>query len=389
MEPLDATAAAFPVAGLDFGAPAMGAGASYLRLRVESGSVDEQLIGLDRPLTVIGRRQGNDIVIHDTNVSRQHAQIKQEGGRLTIEDTNSSNGTVVNDERIEGQHELRAGDVIRIGDAVFLVEVAEADLGAPEGSTMALDLDPPMTSLGAAPELLPPSMVGGHPSPLTPPPAMMDPSHTALAESLPEVDEDPFEPVSPPPAAAQAAAPPPPSAPEPAPEPAPRPAPEPPPPSRPAPTPAPRASTPVSAPVRGQATESLEGLRKDLAGIGRELINFSSTLGSLADRVEQLEKALDVATNEIAPLADAIHGPDAEILDELQSIVAEIESSDDTTKLSAAIEVLQALSATPRDIELLLKLSQQAGAIETALRIHGRLVEAAPRLRATLARLAD
>src|SRR5918911_4103480 len=38
-----------------------------LRLRVEQGSVDEQVITLDRPETVIGRRKGSDIVIYDTN----------------------------------------------------------------------------------------------------------------------------------------------------------------------------------------------------------------------------------------------------------------------------------------------------------------------------------
>ena len=72
-------------------------GAVSVRLRIESGSVDEDVIGLDRPLTVIGRRQGSDVVIHDTNVSRMHAQIKRDGTRLMIEDTNSSNGTMVND----------------------------------------------------------------------------------------------------------------------------------------------------------------------------------------------------------------------------------------------------------------------------------------------------
>ena len=127
------------------GAGSGGQAAGEARLRVDQGSVDDQFIGLDRPLTVIGRRQGSDVVIHDTNVSRMHAQIKRDGSRLVIEDTNSSNGTIVNDERIEGPCEIQPGDVIRIGDAVFVLEVEEADLGgdidSPEGSTMAIDLD--------------------------------------------------------------------------------------------------------------------------------------------------------------------------------------------------------------------------------------------------------
>src|SRR4051794_4921230 len=129
------------------------------RLRVEQGSVDEQMISLDRPVTIIGRRQqGSDVVIHDTNVSRQHAKIQRLGDRVTIEDSDSSNGTIVNDERIEAVQELRPGDVIRIGDAVFVFEKVELDddLGSPEGSTRTIDLDSPMTSLGGAPELVPP-----------------------------------------------------------------------------------------------------------------------------------------------------------------------------------------------------------------------------------------
>src|SRR4051812_7781453 len=135
------------------------------RLRVDQGSVDDQFIDLNRPLTVIGRRQGSDIVIHDTNVSRMHAQITRDGSRLLIEDTNSSNGTIVNDERIEGTRELRAGDVIRIGDAVFIFEPQHAEEPA-EGSTMAIDLGSPMTSLGGAPELIPPGMAMAQPNPL-------------------------------------------------------------------------------------------------------------------------------------------------------------------------------------------------------------------------------
>src|SRR4051812_47644351 len=153
------------------------------RLRVDQGSVDDPFIDLDRPLTVIGRRQGSDIVIHDTNVSRMHAQIKRDGGRLLIEDTNSSNGTIVNDERIERPTRLRPGDVIRIGDAVFTFEGQDQPLGGPEGSTM-FDIESPMTSLGGAPELIPPGMGMPQTNPLTPPPPIMEPVHTSVADSF-------------------------------------------------------------------------------------------------------------------------------------------------------------------------------------------------------------
>jgi len=341
------------------------------RLRVDQGSVDDQFIGLDRPLTVIGRRQGSDVVIHDTNVSRMHAQIKRDGDRLVIEDTNSSNGTIVNDERIERPCELRSGDVIRIGDAVFVLEMDEADLDAPEGTTMAIDLESPMTSLGPAPELVPPSLAPRQSSPLTPPPAIMDPEpmdsgHTAIQDGL--VFEDDY--VSPPQR------------------------PDTPPPAQPAPSSSSRSSASAPVPAAsnssssgGSTSAALESLRRELSDVGQELGTFAGTLGGLVDRVERLERALDAATGDLESVADAIRGPDAAVLIELQGILADIERAGDGPKLDEALTVLEQLTAQPRDIELLLKLSQQAGAIETALRIHGRLVAAAPSLRTSLARL--
>jgi pSer/pThr/pTyr-binding forkhead associated (FHA) protein len=358
MTPLPATVGTAPSSG----------GAT--RLRVDQGSVDDQFIGLDRPLTVIGRRQGSDVVIHDTNVSRTHAQIKRDGGKLVIEDTNSSNGTIVNDERIERPCELHPGDVIRIGDAVFVVEADESPDEAPEGSTMAIDLESPMTSLGAAPELIPPSLAPRQPSPLTPPPAIMDSGHTAIADSIVFEDD-----LSPPPQPSSTS----PSDSQPASDES-RAAAQASPGSR-------SSSASTSAPASGSTAATLESLRRELSEVGQELGTFSGTLGGLADRVERLERALDAATGDLESIADAIRGPDAAVLMELQGILSEIEDVGDGPNLEEAVKVLEQLSSQPRDIELLLKLSQQAGAIESALRIHGRLVAAAPSLRTSLARL--
>lgn len=368
-----------------------------VRLRVDSGPVDEDVIDLDRPLTVIGRRQGSDVVIHDTNVSRMHAQIKRDGTRLMIEDTNSSNGTMVNEERIERPRELHAGDIIRIGDAVFVFEqdipqqMADDDLGmSSEGSTMAIDLDSPMTSLGGAPELMlpslaprpstPPSTPNPTASPLTPPPDIMDSGHTSFAEGALFQDEDELSPMPQPRQPTSS---------------------EPPPPAAASPEQATASASgaadvngtdgngtrPATPAPAGSTSAALESLRRELMEVGQELGTFSGTLGGLADRVERLERALDAATGDLASVADAIRGPDGMVLKELQGILADIEKAADGPQLEEAVKVLEQLAAQPRDIELLLKLSQQAGSIESALRIHGRLVAAAPRLQNTLARL--
>jgi pSer/pThr/pTyr-binding forkhead associated (FHA) protein len=78
--------------------------------------------GKSTPVTVdrinIGRANGNDIVIDDEAVSREHAVLlRQESGSFVIENK-GSNGTSVNHLRIE-QAELADGDLITMGDTTL------------------------------------------------------------------------------------------------------------------------------------------------------------------------------------------------------------------------------------------------------------------------------
>jgi two-component system NtrC family sensor kinase len=67
----------------------------------------------------LGREAGNRIQLHDTEVSRRHAEIRAEGEKFYLADLESSNGTFVNNERIE-QKELASGDQVQIGRTVML-----------------------------------------------------------------------------------------------------------------------------------------------------------------------------------------------------------------------------------------------------------------------------
>ena len=70
-------------------------------------------------LTRIGRQPGNDIVIGDLGVSKQHAELRRTpGGRYSITDLGSHAGTYVNGTRVS-QQELNEGDIIAIGQATF------------------------------------------------------------------------------------------------------------------------------------------------------------------------------------------------------------------------------------------------------------------------------
>lgn len=62
----------------------------------------------------IGRSEGNDIMIAERHVSRQHAVINFRDGIFMISDLGSANGTFVNDRRLTEPFPLAHGDIIRL-----------------------------------------------------------------------------------------------------------------------------------------------------------------------------------------------------------------------------------------------------------------------------------
>ena len=76
-----------------------------------------------RPLT-IGRAPDNGLVLADGRASRHHARLYGRRGALLLADLGSTNGSWVNDRRID-EMALGEGDQIRIGDTVLVVESVE------------------------------------------------------------------------------------------------------------------------------------------------------------------------------------------------------------------------------------------------------------------------
>ncbi len=66
----------------------------------------------------IGREAGNLVKLDDHEVSRRHAEIRRVGEGFILGDLKSSNGTFVNDVKVE-RVELSSGDRIRIGRSVL------------------------------------------------------------------------------------------------------------------------------------------------------------------------------------------------------------------------------------------------------------------------------
>lgn len=94
-----------------------------------------RLITIDQPVTSIGRRADNHVVINHEYVSRHHAQIQYSQGRYGILDLNSTVGTSVNGKRID-KAVLRPGDVISVGGVPIIFGLGslkdDFDLTAPD-----------------------------------------------------------------------------------------------------------------------------------------------------------------------------------------------------------------------------------------------------------------
>jgi diguanylate cyclase (GGDEF)-like protein len=75
--------------------------------------------GAESTVVEIGRALTNAIVIEADSVSRQHARLFPEGDGHWVEDLGSTNGTLVNGDRIDGPRRLAHGDLIKIGGIVL------------------------------------------------------------------------------------------------------------------------------------------------------------------------------------------------------------------------------------------------------------------------------
>lgn len=73
---------------------------------------------------VIGRDEGVRVRIPKPNVSRRHCELAvNDDDELVVRDLKSSNGTYVNGERIGGERELVPGDLLTVGEVVFVVRI--------------------------------------------------------------------------------------------------------------------------------------------------------------------------------------------------------------------------------------------------------------------------
>jgi pSer/pThr/pTyr-binding forkhead associated (FHA) protein len=91
------------------------------RLRqVSAAGTTRDVWHLSRPDLVLGREEGDVIFPDDEFMSRRHAAVRRASPRPKLEDLQSSNGTFV---RLRGEHVIKNGDLLRLGDQLLRVEI--------------------------------------------------------------------------------------------------------------------------------------------------------------------------------------------------------------------------------------------------------------------------
>jgi len=143
-----------------------------VKLVIAAGEDAGREIRLDGPSFYIGRAEDCHLTPRSDSVSRHHCAVLVQGEFVGVRDLGSKRGTFVNGDRIRGEHELKDGDRIRVGELEFDVRLdrgvgkTEAELHADEPAASQavdalqdddLDLDswlaePERSGAGSAPD---------------------------------------------------------------------------------------------------------------------------------------------------------------------------------------------------------------------------------------------
>lgn len=105
--------------------------ASRPSLAIRQSGRTTEIVPLHGERVRVGRVAENDVVLADSSVSRNHAVLSQRNGEWVLEDLGSSNGTLVDQRRIDRPTVMRDGDTILFGDvpAVYTTFPENIDTG--------------------------------------------------------------------------------------------------------------------------------------------------------------------------------------------------------------------------------------------------------------------
>jgi len=141
---------------------------------VRSGPQKGERLLVKVPIVNIGRADYNDLVVADESVSSQHAKLTRREGLWILSDLGSTNGTMVDGERIEEDTPLAPGCFVRFGDVQLVFEPTDDSVGVQvPKATRAIQAvklpQPPAAAPAPAPQPAPQAPAAPPPAPETPP----------------------------------------------------------------------------------------------------------------------------------------------------------------------------------------------------------------------------
>jgi pSer/pThr/pTyr-binding forkhead associated (FHA) protein len=111
------------------------ASGTMANLIVRSGALRGTRFPIRVPIVNVGRADYNDIVLPDESVSTTHAKLQRREGVWVVVDLDSTNGTMVDGERITGEAPLAPGAYVRFGVVQTMFEPTDDTIDPHKGST--------------------------------------------------------------------------------------------------------------------------------------------------------------------------------------------------------------------------------------------------------------
>lgn len=308
---------------------------------------------------MVGRLDTCDIPINDKSVSREHARLSQLPGGYVVEDLHSTNGTMVNGQRIHEAVILRPGDTVTFGSVEFLFGEESAARSVPEPAAPQRQV---AQEAPAPPSWAAPSAPAETPSK----PAQSDNAHQ---EPSPAIDFPPLQPFSP--------------FPQPEHAPAVNSAP-------PEPKPQPAATGSFSSPVQPQeATESEQppepvpwreepaapepSAETAGAGLTNEVMETAARLTTLVRELAQQVDDAESRRTQTDRHLEQLEGAGVR-LETVREILGEAPQSPmSQQQLQSMQGILDQLIQNPRDIELLMQVGRQASDLAAVVNEYDQL----------------
>jgi pSer/pThr/pTyr-binding forkhead associated (FHA) protein len=100
---------------------------------VRSGALKGQRVEVRTPVVNIGRADYNDLPLADPSVSTSHAKVQRREGVWVLVDLDSTNGSFVDGERVQGELPIAPGALLKFGDIELLFEPTDDALGIGKG----------------------------------------------------------------------------------------------------------------------------------------------------------------------------------------------------------------------------------------------------------------